>query len=531
MAIYHFTVKTISRSQGRSAVAAAAYRSATKLKDDYYGLCHDYRRKSGVEFSQVYTPPKADKNLRNREYLWNLAEHSEKRKNSTVAREFEIAFPCELNKQQRQLMLEDLCLQIVERHKVAVDACIHAPHKDEMDERNYHAHILLTTREATPKGLGAKTRELDEIYGDEVRAWRKRFAEITNHHLKQAGHQVTVDHRSLREQESSRKAHYHEGPATTVLRRQGRSNECIVINDLISEHNQIEQEISAKLDEIAELDKEGGDVIRSYATYCEFQKVYKEFLEKYADEDFISGQSKLVEQYNLVKKLEEFEKAALLLQQHDVEPQMKKPSLFSFFKPNQASQPSITFNELEEFKSIYLLPILNYQNNMKKEKIEADKKRKREEQQRIRERISHENELKAINQYFRDYDQTGLRRDFAHAFRYEHSDISEIETMTQLQAQDYVRKDKIAFKQHTEVKYKAILALIPKLDREELKIIERIIQTDNSVRGMDIQSYTEKATKSIKATIEDMQWRALQRNQSSKPMPFKQNDRSNDFEF
>lgn len=531
MAIYHFSVKTVSRSQGRSAVAAVAYRSGKKLKDDYYGLSHDYRKKTGVEFSKIYLPKRADINLNSREYLWNMAEKTEKRKNSTVAREFEIAFPCELNKKQREAMLEDLCFQIVARHKVAVDASIHAPHKNEMDDRNYHAHILLSTRIATPKGLGKKTRELDQIYGDEIKAWRKRFAEITNHHLKQAGHQVTVDHRSLNEQGLSRRPHHHEGATTIALRRRGESNDRTVVNDLISEYNQIEQEINLTRKGITVLEKERTDLIQSYEIYLEFQKIHHQFMNEYTAEASIINEAKLVEQYDLVNKLKEFEQAAQLLQQYDAEPQIKRRSFFSFFKSNQAIEPSITLDGLDEFKSIYLLPVLNYRNKIKNEKIEADKKRKRDEEQRIRNYIAQENEQKAIDQYFRDYDQTGLRRDFVQAFRYEHSGISEIETMTQFQAQDFVRKDEIAFKQHTKLKYKAMLELIPKLDREELRIIENIVTTDNSVLGMDIQIYTAQVTKSIKDKIEDLQWKVSQINQPSQPMQPKRNDRSIDLDF
>ena len=79
------------------------------------------------------------------------------KKNSTVAREFEIAFPSELNQEQRLAMLEELCASIVERHQIAVDACIHAPHTGSgSDERNYHAHILMSTRKLTPEGFTRK---------------------------------------------------------------------------------------------------------------------------------------------------------------------------------------------------------------------------------------------------------------------------------------------------------------------------------------------------------------------------------------
>jgi len=143
MAIYHFSVKTVARSAGRSATAAIAYRAGEKIYCEREGREHDYSRKTGVEYKEIYLPEGAPEHLKNREKLWNEVEQRETRKNSTVAREFEIAFPSELNQEQRLAMLEELCASIVDRHQVAVDACIHAPHTGSgSDERNYHAHIL-----------------------------------------------------------------------------------------------------------------------------------------------------------------------------------------------------------------------------------------------------------------------------------------------------------------------------------------------------------------------------------------------------
>lgn len=114
MAIYHFSVKNISRSDGRSAVACAAYRSAEKLTCDYYGKEQDYTRKIGVEHTQIYAPENTNINLLNRQKLWNSVEKVERRKDATLAREFEIAFPNELNAEQRKSMLDDLCKKLVE---------------------------------------------------------------------------------------------------------------------------------------------------------------------------------------------------------------------------------------------------------------------------------------------------------------------------------------------------------------------------------------------------------------------------------
>ena len=113
MAIYHFSVKTISRSAGRSAVACSAYRSGEKLNCERYGLEQDYTKKTGVEYKKIYAPENAKKELLDRQSLWNEVEKVENRKDSNLAREFEIAFLHEINAEQRQEMLDELCQKIV----------------------------------------------------------------------------------------------------------------------------------------------------------------------------------------------------------------------------------------------------------------------------------------------------------------------------------------------------------------------------------------------------------------------------------
>jgi hypothetical protein len=222
MAIFHLSVKTVSRSAGRSAVAAVAYRTAERLVDQRTGELHDYRRKSGVEFTELFLPKGAPEWAHIRDALWNAAEQAETRKNSTVAREFEIALPAELSAQQRERLARDLAQEIVERHRCAVDLAIHAPGKAG-DNRNHHAHILLTTRRLEPQGFTEKTRELDDRKSREVDRWRERFAQLQNERLREYGHEVRVDHRSLEAQGIERQPTRHLGPtAAAIERRTGK---------------------------------------------------------------------------------------------------------------------------------------------------------------------------------------------------------------------------------------------------------------------------------------------------------------------
>lgn len=221
MAIYHCSIKTIGRSAGRSAVASAAYRSGVCLEDERTGEVHDYTRKSGIEHTELIIPEGV---TLDREQLWNAAEASEKRKNSTVAREYEVALPEELNPEQRTELARDFARHLVDRYGVAVDVSIHAPSRGG-DSRNYHAHILTTTRQVTPQGFAAKTRALDDKKTGEIEHVRATWAQLTNQALERAGHPERVSHKSLEAQGIDREPTIHLGPAATAMERRGIQTE------------------------------------------------------------------------------------------------------------------------------------------------------------------------------------------------------------------------------------------------------------------------------------------------------------------
>ena len=218
MAIYHLSVKTISRSAGRSATAAAAYRAGVEIADERTGEIHDYRRKGGIESAELVLPAGAPEWAADRAALWNAAEQAEKRKNSTVAREFEIALPAELSPDERQRLALDFARGLVERHRCAADVAIHAPGKGG-DHHNHHAHILLTTRRLTPEGFSEKTRELDDRKTKEVDGWRERFASLQNERLRENGLEARVDHRSHAERGIETAPTLHLGPGATGYER------------------------------------------------------------------------------------------------------------------------------------------------------------------------------------------------------------------------------------------------------------------------------------------------------------------------
>lgn len=241
MAIYHFSVKTISRSAGRSVVAAAAYRSAEKLVCDYYGKEQDYTKKTGVEFTNIYAPENTNPNLLDRQKLWNTVEKVERRKDALLAREFEIAFPQELNQEQRQNLLDELCQGIVKKHGVVVDAAIHAPHVEGgSDNRNYHAHVMFTTRAINKNGTfeAKKYRDFSRDDGTKtVSDWREHFADLVNTQLEQIGSTERVSHLSYKDLGNGLEATVHEGYEITQLRRQGIKTEISIKNDAIKQRN------------------------------------------------------------------------------------------------------------------------------------------------------------------------------------------------------------------------------------------------------------------------------------------------------
>jgi len=238
MAIYHLSVKPISRKGGRSATAASAYRAAELVHDETTGQTFDYTRKQGVEHTEIVLPVEAARQdinwARDREALWNAAERAENRSNSRVAREYELALPHEMNHPQRVELVRSFSQDIADRYGVAVDFAIHAPHR-EGDERNYHAHVLSTTRTVEPGGLGEKAqiewsdgnrRKAGlEPAAQEITHIRERWAELTNERLQELQIEARIDHRSLEQQGIEREPTVHLGPAVASMERRGMATE------------------------------------------------------------------------------------------------------------------------------------------------------------------------------------------------------------------------------------------------------------------------------------------------------------------
>ena len=349
MAIFHLNEKNISRSDGRSAVACAAYRACEKLEDYTFGKTQDYTRKKGLEYKSIYAPEHTNEKLLDRQTLWNAVEKKEfnangsMKENARLAKEYICALPHELTDQERIKIVDDFCRDFVKKHNVIVDACIHAPHdnNDETDNKNYHVHIMFTTRLVNEKGeLGKKQRTFNDDGPKILKDSRATFANVVNTALENAGLDERVDHRSYEDQGLKfLEPTQHEGHEVTALRRDGIDTEISLKNDAIKaknlaaarEYQQVIKGLNQEIivpnkleDQIAELENELRltdaeehellaelanldheekllqEIVNNREYFIELQKVYSDF-----SNDFYSSQNTVTQKKKELEKQRE----------------------------------------------------------------------------------------------------------------------------------------------------------------------------------------------------------------------------------
>lgn len=268
MAIYHLSIKIISRGKGKSAVAASAYRSGEKIKNEYDGIVHDFTRKRGIAHTEILLPQNAPQEFANHSVLWNSVEKIEKSKNSQLAREIEIALPQELDR-EKQI---ELVREYVKENFVKVGMCADIALHDKNDG-NPHAHILLTMRPFNEdKRWGAKskkeyildengekvklkngnykTRKINTVdwnEQDKAEEWRKAWADITNKYLEENSIKEKVDHRSYQRQGIEQIPTIHLGVSASQMEKKGITTDRGNINREIRHQNKILREISRRI--------------------------------------------------------------------------------------------------------------------------------------------------------------------------------------------------------------------------------------------------------------------------------------------
>lgn len=266
MAIYHCSVKNISRSSGKSAVASASYRAGEKLEDRETGLTHDYTHKTEVAYSEIILCENAPREYQDRETLWNAVEEVEKQSNARLAREWEVALPHELTLEQSKELVRGYAQSLADEG-MCVDVNIH------WKEGNHHAHIMGTTRPIKENGewgqkekkaykldengqkipqidpqtgeqkIGARGRKMwqretveanDWNKTEKVEEWRERWAEHCNRYLEK---EQQIDHRSFERQGIERIPTIHEGYVARQMEEKGQTAERCEINRDINAAN------------------------------------------------------------------------------------------------------------------------------------------------------------------------------------------------------------------------------------------------------------------------------------------------------
>ena len=274
MAIYHCSIKIISRGKGKSAVAAAAYRSGEKLVNEYDGAIHDYTRKGGIVHTEILLPDNAPPAFSDRSALWNAVERIEKAKNAQLAREIEIALPYELTREQGVSLVREYVKDNFVAAGMCADVCLH-----DKNDGNPHAHILLTMRPIEQDGAwGAKQKKeyvLDKdgnkIYDPKKRQykcksvpatdwneqtkaeeWRAAWAEICNSYLEKGNHTERIDHRSYERQGIDQIPTVHIGVAASQMEKKGIATERGELNRSIKEANRLLRDIKTQIGKLKE---------------------------------------------------------------------------------------------------------------------------------------------------------------------------------------------------------------------------------------------------------------------------------------
>ena len=273
IAIYHCNIGIVSRGKGKSAVAAAAYRSGEKITNEWDGMTHDYTRKRGVVHTEILLPPHAPPSFSDRATLWNSVELYEKTGNAQLAREIDAALPIELSREEQIRLVREYCSSQFVSRGMCVDFAIH-----DTDSGNPHCHIMLTMRPLDERGAWAakskKEYDLDEN-GERIRLpsgrykthkvdltgwndkgnallWRKAWADISNAYLERAGSPERIDHRSNAERGIDELPTVHMGVAACQMEKKGIATEKGELNRNIQKANRLIREIRAQIGKLKE---------------------------------------------------------------------------------------------------------------------------------------------------------------------------------------------------------------------------------------------------------------------------------------
>ena len=382
MAIYHMQAKVVSRGSGRSAVAASAYMSCSRMYNDYDGIQHDYTRKHGLIYQEVMLPPMAPLEWNDREQLWNAVEETEKTKDSRLAREFVVALPVELDKDSNISLLQDFIKKNFVDMGMCADFAIH-----DTDGHNPHAHILLTVRPLNENGTWQYKTEKEYLcikdgeekgyeridkhpkssrYGrqnpiseqwnsdEQLCIWRANWADAVNKMLARNQINATIDHRSFADQGITEQPTIHEGYIAQNMEKKGMIADRCEINRQIRADNKMLRELKAKVAKLAEaveksipIIAETLEAIRNHMIFTQYHLLHNE-MQKEVIHDWMNHFNPILNKYNTVKK----KLKAKVTERKELNVQKDKTSILNPIQHIKLNQQLTTITEeIEELKS------------------------------------------------------------------------------------------------------------------------------------------------------------------------------------
>ena len=382
MAIYHMQAKVVSRGSGRSAVAASAYMSCSRMYNDYDGIQHDYTRKQGLIYQEVMLPPMAPLEWNDREQLWNAVEENEKTKDSRLAREFVVALPVELDKDSNISLLQDFIKKNFVDMGMCADFAIH-----DTDGHNPHAHILLTVRPLNENGTWQYKTEKEYLcikdgeekgyeridkhpkssrYGrqnpiseqwnsdEQLCIWRANWTDAVNKMLSRNQINATIDHRSFADQGITEQSTIHEGYIAQNMEKNGIIADRCEINRQIRADNKMLRELKAKVIKLAEaveksipIIAETLEAIRNHMIFTQYHLLHNE-MQKEVIHDWMNHFNPILNKYNTVKK----KLKAKVTERKELNVQKDKTSILNPIQHIKLNQQLTTITEeIEELKS------------------------------------------------------------------------------------------------------------------------------------------------------------------------------------
>ena len=382
MTIYHMQAKVVSRGSGRSAVAASAYMSCSRMYNDYDGIQHDYTRKHGLIYQEVMLPPMAPSEWNDREQLWNAVEETEKTKDSRLAREFVVALPVELDKDSNISLLQDFIKKNFVDMGMCADFAIH-----DTDGHNPHAHILLTVRPLNENGTWQYKTEKEYLcikdgeekgyeridkhpkssrYGrqnpiseqwnsdEQLCIWRANWADAVNKMLARNQINATIDHRSFADQGITEQPTIHEGYIAQNMEKNGIIADRCEINRQIRADNKMLRELKAKVVKLAEaveksipIIAETLEAIRNHMIFTQYHLLHNE-MQKEVIHDWMNHFNPILNKYNTVKK----KLKAKVTERKELNVQKDKTSILNPIRHIKLNQQLTTITEeIEELKS------------------------------------------------------------------------------------------------------------------------------------------------------------------------------------